>query len=155
MTNQDIHGLYERARRRTDAAASIDATHTLFLSRLGVLNALESDGTKAPAEAAAERAWLIEQHRTMLRTIAEAPEAQLHGILFPHAPTIEQNRAARAAELVAEARNQGLILSSPAAGVVEAYPKEKLSGLMRGLIGDLREELLAFIRSRVETFAPT
>ncbi len=150
----DTQALYQAARSRTDAAASVDAAHTLFLSRLGVLNSLQSDGTKAPAAAAAERTHLVESHRTMLRGIAEAGEAQLRGILFPHAPTMEQNRAARAAELVAEARNQGLILSSPAAGIVEAYPKEKLSGLMRGLIGDLREELSAFIRSRVETFAP-
>ena len=154
MQNQDITALYQRARSRTDAAGVIDGAHTVFIARIGVLDSLVSDGTKAPAAAAAERAHLVERHRTMLLTIADAPEQQLHGLLFPHMPTPAASRAAQAIEAVAQARAAGVVLTSPAAGVIEAAPREKLTGPLSDMIADLRSEISAHLRASVETFAP-
>ena len=150
----DIRALYEAARRRTDAAAVIDGAHTTFLGQLGALDRMVDATALSPAGAAAERARLIEQHKVLLLSVANAPENQLHGMLFPHTPTPAASRAAQAVALVAQARAAGVLLTSPAANVVEAVPREKLTGPLRGMIAGLREEISLFLRASIETFAP-
>ncbi len=149
----EIQTLYRRARVRQDAAAVIDAAHTTFLGQLGALDRMVESTALSPAGAVVERAQLMEQHRIMLRTIAEAPESQLGSLLFPAAPTVHASRTEKAAQLVGQARSQGLILTSPTSGVVEATPREKLNGHLRSMITDLRPEISVYLRAAIEVFA--
>ena len=150
----EIQTLYRRARVRQDAAAVIDSAHATFLGQLGAIDRMVESTALSPAGAVVERARLMEQHTTMLRTIAGADEKQLHALLFPHKPTPAASRAEKAMQMVAQARAAGVVLTSPAAGVVEAAPREKLTGPLRSMVADLRAEISAHLRAGIETFAP-
>ncbi len=152
-TLAEIGLLFPKARARTDAAAHIDPAQAVFLARIGGLEAQVDACAVSPAEAAKQRVRLIIEHARMLRTIVEVPEAQLPALLWPNAPTVAMSRAAQAADVIHEAKGGGVVLTSPAPGVVEAAPSAKLTAGLRQMIGDLRAELSELLRSGIEVFA--
>ena len=122
------------------------------MGRLGAIEHALSAQAISQKDADRQRDAVLRDHVAWLRQIADAPEPYLHGLLYPPAPAVEITRAQRASHAIDQARREGVQLSSPRPGVVEAMPRAKIAPLLHQMLADLAPEIAASLRAEIEVF---